>query len=393
MKKILLFSLVATLSLTTLAQNKETENASNEKTSWSGFVTNRFWDNWFISVGAGGQIYFGEYDSKTDFGKRLTPAFDLSVGKWFMPTLGARAQVGGFTLRGSAGDASNIYQKGIRNNGYYRQNWKQFNVHVDGLINLSNWIGGYRTDRFYEAVPFAGFGMIHGCSSADNTAFMFTAGILNKMRLCDAIDLNIELKGKLVPQDFDGEVGGSRGEGILSLTAGITYKFNQRKFRKEQKTKIVPTGISQEDYINVKNLLQAEQQKASQLQRELEQSKKELEASQKDAQKDPLATKLTVFFEINKAVLDDKGKLNIRNYAEVIKNAPDKKFLVTGYADKATGTAKFNQKLSEKRAQRVADVLVKEFGVKKEQLIVSGKGGVDTEKAKLCRSVVIELAK
>ena len=98
MKKILLFSLVATLSLTTLAQNKETENASNEKTSWSGFVTNRFWDNWFISVGAGGQIYFGEYDSKTDFGKRLTPAFDLSVGKWFMPTLGARAQVGGFTL-------------------------------------------------------------------------------------------------------------------------------------------------------------------------------------------------------------------------------------------------------------------------------------------------------
>lgn len=51
-------------------------------------------------------------------------------------------------------------------------------------------------------------------------------------------------------------------------------------------------------------------------------------------------------------------------------------YQVTGYADKATGTAAYNQKLSEKRAQNVADALVKKFGVNASQLQVVGKGGV-----------------
>ncbi|MEG0038748.1 MAG: cell envelope biogenesis protein OmpA, partial [Bacteroides sp.] len=32
--------------------------------------TNSFWDNWFIQVGGGGQVYFGDGDSQGSFGKR-----------------------------------------------------------------------------------------------------------------------------------------------------------------------------------------------------------------------------------------------------------------------------------------------------------------------------------
>lgn len=108
---------------------------------------------------------------------------------------------------------NNIYAKGVSNKGegLYKQKWQQFNIHVDGLLNLSNWIGGYRTDRFYEAIPFAGFGMIHGCQSDGTTDFMFVGGLINKFRLSDAFDFNVEIKGSLVPQKFDGEVGGSPG--------------------------------------------------------------------------------------------------------------------------------------------------------------------------------------
>ena len=62
-------------------------------------------------------------------------------------------------------------------------------------------------------------------------------------------------------------------------------------------------------------------------------------------------------------------------------------------ADKATGTPAYNQKLSEKRAQNVADALVKKFGVKASQLQVVGKGGVDNlyeGGVQLSRVVIVE---
>ena len=391
MKKTFILLFVAILPLLASAQKEEVKVTVVEEEStapWRGFVTNGFWDNWFISIGAGGQVYFGEYDSKDDFGRRITPTFDFSVGKWLMPTLGVRAQVGGFTLKGLTTDPANIYAKGpSRVDGYYKQKWQQFNVHVDGLLNLSNWIGGYRTDRFYEAVPFAGFGMIHGCSSVDNTKFMFVAGLINKMRLSNAF--NIEIKGSLVPQAFDGDTGGSKGEGILGVTAGFTYKFNQRNFRREKPTEIISTGVSPEMLSAAEAKLAEQIRRADRLQDELNQARK----AQPQVVKEVKAAPLAIFFNINKANITAKEMINLKYYAEIIKNNPNQVYRVTGYADKATGTPAYNQKLSEKRAQNVADALVKKFGVKASQLQVVGKGGVDNlyeGGVQLSRVVIVE---
>ena len=384
MKKLILILAVVAFATTAWAQE------TPKKPSFAGFVSNGFWDNWFISIGAGGQVYFGEYDSKDDFGRRITPTFDFSVGKWLMPTLGVRAQVGGFTLKGLTSDPANIYAKGpSRVDGYYKQKWQQFNVHVDGLLNLSNWIGGYRTDRFYEAVPFAGFGMIHGCSSADNTKFMFVAGLINKMRLSNAFDFNIEIKGSLVPQSFDGDTGGSKGEGILGITAGFTYKFNQRNFRREKPTEIISTGVSPEMLSAAEAKLAEQIRRADRLQDELNQARK----AQPQVVKEVKAAPLAIFFNINKANITAKEMINLKYYAEIIKSNPNQVYRVTGYADKATGTPAYNQKLSEKRAQNVADALVKKFGVKASQLQVVGKGGVDNlyeGGVQLSRVVIVE---
>jgi len=377
MKKRLLIVLIAVAPFVVSAQNEKKMETRNG-TPWSGFVTNRFWDNWFLSIGAGGQVYFGEFDAEERFGSRITPAFDLSVGKWIVPTLGARLQVGGFTFRGLTDDPNNIYVDGVTRNGerYYKQKWRQFNVHVDGLLNLSNWIGGYRTDRFYEAVPFAGFGMIHGCKSGGTTDFMFTAGLINKFRISDAFDFNVELRGALVPQKFDGDVGGSKGEGFASVTAGFTYKFNQRKFRKEQKTKIVETGISAADLAAVEALLAAQTVRADELQAALEQEQAKVKQEEIQVVKESKAAPLAIFFRINRANISAKELINLQYYATIIKENPDKVYQVTGYADKATGSPAYNQKLSEKRAQHVANALIKKFGVNPRQLTVKGMGGV-----------------
>ncbi|MEI3420738.1 MAG: hypothetical protein V8R91_06605 [Butyricimonas faecihominis] len=63
MKKTFILLFVAILPLLASAQKEEVKVTVVEEEStapWRGFVTNRFWDNWFISIGAGGQVYFGE---------------------------------------------------------------------------------------------------------------------------------------------------------------------------------------------------------------------------------------------------------------------------------------------------------------------------------------------
>ena len=73
--------------------------------------------------------------------------------------------------------------------------------------------------------------------------------------------------------------------------------------------------------------------------------------------------------------------------------ATDKVFTVTGYADKGTGSAEYNMKLSKKRAEAVRDLMVNEFGVPASQLKVDYKGGVGNmfyDDAKLSRVAIVE---
>ena len=74
----------------------------------------------------------------------------------------------------------------------------------------------------------------------------------------------------------------------------------------------------------------------------------------------------------------------MRKYATVISEVavhaayyPGLKLKVTGYADSDTGSAAWNKQLSEDRANNVANELVK-LGVNKNNLIISGMGGVNT---------------
>ena len=56
--------------------------------------------------------------------------------------------------------------------------------------------------------------------------------------------------------------------------------------------------------------------------------------------------------------------------------ANNAKIVVSGYADSKTGSAAYNQQLSQKRAETVANELVK-MGVNRDNIIIEAKGGVD----------------
>lgn len=350
--------------------------------------TNTFWNNWFISVGAGGQVYIGDNDSQGSFGKRIAPALDIAVGKWFTPGIGLRIEYSGLQAKGFG---FGEYAYGTKNdNGVYRQKWNMAHFHGDVLFNLSNMFYGYKENRLYNLIPYVGFGAVHSFDDAATTNELATTiGIINKFRLSNALDLNVEARGTLIHDRFDGEFGGNGKEGLAAVTVGLTYKFKQRGWNKPC---VKTTGISEEDMQRVREQL-------NQMMRENQNLKDELAAAknkkpQTIIEKETTAASRIILFTIGQSSLNKGAKVNLGYLAEAIKKAPkDKIFTITGYADNKTGSKAINEKLSKERAETVRDALVNDFGVDTAQLKVDYKGGVDNmfyDDASLSRVVIAE---
>ncbi len=66
--------------------------------------------------------------------------------------------------------------------------------------------------------------------------------------------------------------------------------------------------------------------------------------------------------------------VNVYNIAEYMKANPETKIVVRGYADKDTGSSSYNMKLSERRAQAVADILTGDYGISADRLTLEAAG-------------------
>ena len=66
-----------------------------------------------------------------------------------------------------------------------------------------------------------------------------------------------------------------------------------------------------------------------------------------------------LYFLIGKAELRPEEAFKLGRIAQILKDNPDARIEITGYADSATGTEEINRSLSRQRAQTVADMLAK----------------------------------
>lgn len=379
MKKGLLFILLAAVSVCLPAQEKEKAAKSYR------VETNTFGANWFISGGVGAQMYFGDNDSKAGFGDRISPALDIAVGKWFTPGIGLRIAYNGLQAKGATPNANDVYVKGgTFSNGYYKQKWNVANFHGDVLLNLSNMFCGYNEERVYSFIPYVGAGLVHSWSKPTENNLGINAGLINRFRLSPALDLNVELRGLLMKDAF----GGKSKEAMGGVTVGVTYKFKKRGWDAVPTVPMVPES-QLNDMRDRVNSLKGENES---LKRDLVEArnKKPEVIVKKEA---GFVPRLVVVFNIGKSNISKREYMNIEAMAKGIKENPNKVFTVTGYADKGTGSAEYNMKLSKKRAESVRDLMVNEFGVPASQLKVDYKGGVSNmfyDDAKLSRVAIVE---
>ena len=362
MKKLLI--VLAMCGLTMGASAQETTTDPVQKYS---VATNSFWSNWFIQVGADWNAYYsneehGQGLSHSPFkGFRAVPGFSVAVGKWFTPGLGLRTKFQGVWGRQVYDDVKHT-----------RHMWT---LNENVLINLSNMLYGYNPERVWNFVPFLGGGINRNCSD-NNYAMNLSFGILNTFRVSNKVGINFELGWNYAEEDFDG-ISAGKGSRVwegkdnrLYAEVGLTFNLGKATWEKTPDVDAIKAlSQSQIDALNAQ--LNDANSENARLKNLLAEKKNEAPASVKNYSNAPMS----VFFNINKAkVASRKDLVNVKGLADYAKEN-NVNLVVTGYADSATGSAAYNQKLSERRAETVANELVK-MGVSRDQITTEGKGGV-----------------
>jgi len=139
----------------------------------------------------------------------------------------------------------------------------------------------------------------------------------------------------------------------LSALLGLTYKFGHPAKKVEVvKQEVVETYYVDEPYTEtVKKQRPVENVEMSKMEK-------------------------VVYYHINVSDVEQAQGIDaaVKEAADLIKTDPDAKIVVTGYADKGTGNAKINQRLSKERAEGITAKLVNIHGINPANITTSWKG-------------------
>ncbi|MBO5549193.1 MAG: OmpA family protein [Prevotella sp.] len=374
MKKFFLMLAIAGLSMNAMAQEDPTLKYS--------VATNSFWSNWFIQANvnysaswAGTDKIFQNPFYKFPLGTALTDVdhdtrtalgFSLAIGKWFTPGLGLRTKATGIWM-------GKAFNSDID---------KYLAVNENVLFNLSNMFCGYNENRIWNFIPYLGAGVARNFDAKANT-FLVNAGILNTFRLSKKLAANLELGYTSYGEAF----GAPAHDGIapkhrmnqFSVEVGLTYNLGKTGWSKTPDVDAIK-ALSQGQIDALNAQLSDAQAENARLKNMLANQPKQTAAAVVAAPQTitkVVAAPVSVFFNLGKSTVASKKDLqNVSDLAKVAKDN-NSKLVVTGYADSKTGSADYNQKLSQKRAEAVANELVK-LGVSRDQIETVAAGGVNT---------------
>ena len=315
-----------------------------------------FRPNWIIQLQGGAAYTRGE----ASFGKLISPAANLSVGYKFHPMVGMRVGVGGWQAKGAAAQVGELY------------NFNFVQGNADLMLDLSSMFGGFNHRRVANVYVFAGFGAIgafkndQAIALAETYTFdylwtgskFFAAGRFGAgidFRCSDRVSLGIEANANVMSDKFNSKQAGN-ADWQMNLLAGITYRFGKNY----RPSKAYAEAKAQEEAARVAMEKAAAEKAAAEA------------AHAAIAKENSIESLFTLgSYKIRTA----EGK-KIDALAQWLNENKDYTVLVVGYADKQTGTSKYNMELSEKRATAVQKRLVAN-GVESERISVVAKG--DTE--------------
>lgn len=334
-----------------------------------GFVSNGFWDNWEIQGGVGPSFNLGTGSGASN---SVLASGYLAVGKWFHPVFGVR-------VTGEGGKFKHLDLKGndVR--------WSYIFFHPDFMVDMTNWIGGYKEKRVWSSILYLGAGVAGGAlntPSKRTCQFIGDLGWQNRFKVCKSVSLDLTLEYMLADAAFrPTEVAKSNHFHGLNVYVGATYRFNKRTYdrsgatEEEAKAMLANLKKSQDEAAAAKaknaklqaladqqaKALDAAEKLAAEQEKALAEARKNATKPQAASAKEAVETdnyNEMLFYNYGYSVLSDTNKKRLDLIAEHIKNSDKPVFRVDGFADPQTGSKKANARLAGKRAKIAADYLV-----------------------------------
>jgi len=360
---------LAGVSVAGMAQNETPEMKYS-------VATNSFWSNWFVSAG----FQYGA--SYSAFERSLTPRLanspfknyrsdlgaSVAIGKWFTPGLGLRTKATYFFNGHNA-------TTDVAENGEI----KFMNIQEQVLFNLNNLFCGYKENRVWNISPYLGAGFLRNFTANMNSVTT-SFGLYNTFRLSKHVGIQLDLAYNLADYEVFAHAADygntpAKTDHYFSGELGLVFNLGKSNWSKTPDVEALK-ALSQSQIDALNQQLADEQAENARLKNQLANQKPVQAETKTVTVKEVVAAPVSVFFNIAQSKIASKKDLqNVKELANMAKSN-GQKIVVTGYADSKTGSANLNKKLSQKRAEAVANELVK-MGVSRDKIECVAAGGVN----------------
>ncbi|MDD3320458.1 MAG: OmpA family protein [Paludibacter sp.] len=377
MKKFILFALC--LNIAFAAHSQKNINSK----------TDDFTPGLYIGANGGLNWFFGE----NNFPLNTTAAFTmdqnigylgrLELGYHFTPV---------YSLRGFLG---------YRLNNYFNTTVNPVsseNLAFDFLLNLTN-LKNYDPTKKLTFSLFAGLGANYiNNSPAFSVAGSLRGGLQTDYNISKALALNLIVEGSILTDNYNKVPAGTPIDLEAAVSLGLAYRFPGKQTTTPVVEESLPTATKP-----VEKPVIIPEEKPVVAQDTVKPEAKPVVEPVQIAKEEPVKPVVSetsisdkinehVFFTINQREITASGqKESMQRIADFIASHPESKVIISGYADRGTGTVEVNNMVSKERAVIVANTLIQEYGVPYKNIWVRwfGSGVQPYQKATQNRLVIV----
>ena len=306
--------------------------------------------NWYVQ----GQFGFQETLGETSFGKLMAPNAQIAVGYNFNQVVGLRLAANSWRSKAALSLDEHYYWK-----------WNYIAPMLDVTFDITNLIGGFNPDRLVSFGVFAGVGANIAWDNGEavkiNDMLKPTIGGENvlrniwdgtKVRMAGRMGINLdfnvaknvqfgfEAQANFLNDDYNSKLA-HNADWYFNFLAGVKYTFggNSKKSTKMVAAPVVPC----EPQIIEKIVEKVVEVPVA-------------APAQEQAKAEPL--RRDVLFAINRSTIANDQQYKVKEVIEYLKANPAAKVVVTGYADKGTGSRAINLRLADQRSKVVAKAII-----------------------------------
>ena len=333
---------------------------------------------WYVQLQGGAQYTLGEID----FSDLISPNVQVALGRQFSPVFGARLAVNAWQSKAGIEAAGNTY----------KWKWMYVAPGIDLTFNLSNLFCGFNPNRIFNFSVFGGLGANIGwdnkiddikaaaaalypltttaTGTSENTQYAWDgtkvrvfgrAGVAADFKVSDAVTLGLEVNANTLSDRYNSKKAGN-WDWYFNALAGVKINLGKTYSTRTIEAPKVPEKVVERV---IERVVEKPAPQVVEPTRAVAE-KKEVE--------DTKFRRDIFYLKAGKTWIDKSEYKKVKEVADYMKEHPNCTVEITGYADRGTGNPKINNNLSQRRAQAVANMLMRNYGIKKNRIKVDYKG-------------------